>query len=58
MTPPFAELGDRQRRVVRALAELGPGTWQWANFAEIVAAWRLPRRHAELREYAGLGRLE
>jgi hypothetical protein len=58
VTPPFAELGERQRRVVRALAELGPETWKWANFAEIVAAWRLPRRHGELREYAGLAPLE
>jgi hypothetical protein len=52
--PPFAELDDRQRRVVRVLADLGPDTWRWGNFTEIIRAWRLPARHAELREYAGL----
>ena len=52
--PPFGDLNGSQQRVVRALAELGPETWQWVNFANIVGAWHLPNRHEELRAYAGV----
>jgi HEAT repeat protein len=56
--PPFEQLSDRQRRVVRVLADLGPETWRWGNFMGIMSAWKLPGRHAQCREYAGLAPLE
>ncbi|MGI5493236.1 HEAT repeat domain-containing protein [Microtetraspora malaysiensis] len=55
--PPFEELTEPQQRVVRVLAELGPETWRWGNFVEIVRAWNLPSTHAECRAYAGLDAL-
>ncbi|MFF3671577.1 HEAT repeat domain-containing protein [Microtetraspora malaysiensis] len=55
--PPFKELTEPQRRVVRVLAELGPETWRWGNFVEIVRAWNLPSTHAECRAYAGFDAL-
>lgn len=56
--PSFADLTDRQRCVVRVLADLGPDTWRWGNFTEIMASWKLPRTHAECRDYAGLAAVE
>lgn len=56
--PPFAELGERQRRVVRILADMGRSTWHWGNFTDILQAWRLPSDQAGLRAYAGLPPLD
>jgi HEAT repeat protein len=53
--PPFGELTKLQQRVVRTLAELGPETWRWGNFMEILRAWNLPDNHVDCRTYAGLG---
>ena len=55
--PPFDELTEPQRRVVRILAGLGPETWRWANFTSIMRTWNLPSSHAECRSYAGLSTL-
>jgi hypothetical protein len=52
--PPFGDLDDRQRRVVRALAVKDRSTWQWGNFTDIVQQWRLPSNQPDLRAYAGL----
>lgn len=53
--PPFDELTELQRRVVRTLAELGPETWRWGNFMAILRNWNLPSERADCRAYAGLG---
>jgi hypothetical protein len=53
--PPYKQLNEPQQRVVRTLADLGPGTWQWGNFMSILQAWNLPSAHGECRTYAGLG---
>jgi hypothetical protein len=52
--PPFSELAELQQRVVRTLAELGPDTWRWVNFTEILRNWSLPSEQADCRAYAGL----
>lgn len=52
--PPFAELTERQQRVVRLLAEKGPETWRWSNFTGILRAWNPPGDPAGCRTYAGL----
>ncbi|MBC6456676.1 HEAT repeat domain-containing protein [Actinomadura sp. HBU206391] len=52
--PPFEELTEPQRRVVRVLAELGPETWRWVNFTSIMRDWNLPAEQPECRAYAGL----
>jgi hypothetical protein len=52
--PPFADLDDRQQRVVRVLAELRTQTWHWGDFTDIVQAWKLPTWRDTLRAYAGL----
>lgn len=52
--PPFDELTEPQRRVVRILAGLGQETWRWGNFISIIRSWNLPSTHAECRAYAGL----
>ncbi len=56
--PPFEELTEPRQRVVRVLAELGPETWRWGDFIEILRAWNLPSTHAECRAYAGLDALK
>jgi len=53
--PPYSQLTEPQRRVVRTLASLEPDTWRWGNFMLILRAWNLPTAHAECRAYAGLG---
>jgi hypothetical protein len=52
--PPYGDLTALQQRVVRALAGLGPQTWRWVNFTQIMQAWNLPDARAECRVYAGL----
>jgi len=52
--PPFGELTELQRRVLRTLAGLGPETWRWGNFTEILRNWGLPSAHADCRAYAGI----
>jgi hypothetical protein len=52
--PPYDQLTEPQQRVVRTLADLGPGTWRWGNFMSLLQAWNLPSAHAECRAYAGL----
>lgn len=52
--PALGELTDLQQRVVRTLAELGPDTWRWGNFTEILRNWGLPAAQADCRAYAGL----
>jgi hypothetical protein len=52
--PPFGELTELQQRVVRTLAELGPGTWRWGNFMAILRNWGLPAVQADCRAYVGL----
>jgi len=50
--PPLGELTEPQQRVVRTLAELGPETWRWVNFTEILRNWGLPAEQADCRAYA------
>ena len=52
--PPLGELTELQQRVVRTLAGLGPETWRWVNFMEILRNWGLPAEQADCRAYAGL----
>ncbi|MEU9075550.1 hypothetical protein [Kitasatospora sp. NPDC048538] len=52
--PPFAELDERRRRLVRTLADLDEPTWRWGNFLEILRAWGLPQDRPAIRAYAGL----
>jgi hypothetical protein len=52
--PAFEGLTGPQQRLVRVLAEADSATWRWANFTQILRAWRLPGRQAELRAYASL----
>jgi hypothetical protein len=52
--PPYDQLTEPQQRVVRTLADLGPGAWRWGNFMSLLQAWNLPSAHAECRAYAGL----
>ncbi|MQY33742.1 hypothetical protein SRB17_17070 [Streptomyces sp. RB17] len=50
----MGELGERQRRLVRVLAELDTETWQWMNLWSTVRAFGLPTPRNPLRVYAGL----
>jgi hypothetical protein len=52
--PPCGQLTEPQQRVIRILADLGPGTWRWGNFTSILRACNLPSTHGECRAYAGL----
>ncbi|MEV7782238.1 HEAT repeat domain-containing protein [Kitasatospora sp. NPDC088351] len=52
--PAFAELGERQQRLLRVLASLDSETWRWVNFLEILGAWGLPQDRPALRAYAGM----
>lgn len=52
--PPFDELTESQRRVIRTLTQLERSTWSWGNFTDILGEWGLPRNHDELCAYAGL----
>ena len=52
--PPFGELTEPQRHVVRTLADLGPGSWISVDLKLIMQNWNLPSEHAECRAYAGL----
>lgn len=53
--PPFKKLTEPQRKVVRALARLGPETWCRGNFTAILRSWNLPADQAKCRAYAKLG---
>ncbi|WP_141309692.1 HEAT repeat domain-containing protein [Streptomyces spinoverrucosus] len=50
----YADLDERQQRLIRVLASRDEGTWRWANFLEILRAWGLPHERAAMRAYAGL----
>jgi hypothetical protein len=52
--PPYDQLTEPQRHVVRTLANLGTDTWRWGNFMSILRTWNLPSAHDECRTYAGL----
>ncbi|MFF2045441.1 HEAT repeat domain-containing protein [Kitasatospora sp. NPDC058170] len=52
--PAFADLEDRQQRLIRVLASLDAGTWRWVNFLEILRFWGLPQERAAMRAYAGM----
>jgi hypothetical protein len=52
--PPYSQLTEPQQRVIRILADLGPGTWRWGNFTSILRACNLPSTHGECRAYADL----
>ncbi|NUP53361.1 MAG: HEAT repeat domain-containing protein [Catenulispora sp.] len=52
--PPFDELTEPQRRVVRTLTQMGRSTWSWGNFTDILGDWGLPQNHDELCAYAGI----
>ncbi|MFK3980674.1 HEAT repeat domain-containing protein [Micromonospora sp. NPDC050397] len=53
---PFEQLDERQRRLVRVLAD-APGSWRYdefdfGNFSMLVAEYGLPGDHGKMRRYA------
>ncbi|MGP4022636.1 HEAT repeat domain-containing protein [Actinomadura sp. 3N407] len=48
---PFEDLDDRQRDVVRALADLPPDSWDDAVIETMLQAWGVPDDLAGLRDY-------